>query len=571
MEATQLNPSRLILSKVGLVVVILSALLVGYSVVVLSQPQRFVFSSGNNAISTMGSVAKQTHSHSIEIERVPCNIVALANTTSTTTTTTTTDQPSSSNDMHALHFRVNLESFHCQLERNVAHRAQESVAFVPFVYFDILECPPAYESSTFQLSAFTETTLFMGWVGPRYAVKDGCGIYKAKVPVVEKQEIVSIYLYWTSRKRGYSNRISDIHWAHNAKSIVDNGNFTMADMINFIGNEQIDYLQNYLDAIPGMPFTFMFDHSKKKYTSFDREQLPDCSEVPISSWVPAGVHHHEDDEHPEENWPFASARCSFREMELAELNDKLRGMRIKFLQDSHGGFINTVFREMMCPEVSEEDYFEAHNDCPNHTHNFAICYRFFRAVYDSAEFVSDFDFLSVALRQGSLTSCKEVLGIGLFNATIIAIPTWIFVYETREGWDNIITSIESLLNNCKAAFPDLYRNHIVLLQTTTAIESRPFDDLTESWRGIHNYNIEHVSASLLDRLGGLVDGIIPVFDMTYAKSNFFPTFSDNVHLLETGYRYIAQAQAAAVISAMKFRNMKNTLTNPRWFAGLPAE
>ena len=563
MEGIQANRSRFMISKVGLIVVILSAFLVGYSVIVLSRPQQFGYLSGNNAISTLGSVSKQTSSHSIEIERLPCNIVALFNST--------TNHSSSANETNALHFRVNLESFHCQLERNAARRNQEPEAFVPFVYFDILECPPAYESSTFHVSASTETTLFMGWVGPRYAVKDGCGIYNAKVPVVEKQEIVSVFLYWTSRKRSYSNRVSDIHWAHHAKSIVDNGNLTIADIRNHIGKDQIDYLQTHLEAIPGMPCTFMFDHSGNKYTSFDQEKLPHCSEVPISSWVPAGVHYHEDDLHPEENWPFASARCSFREMELTELNDKLRGMRIKFLQDSHGNFINEVFREIMCPEVSSGDYFEAHSDCPNHTHNFAVCYRFFRAVYNSAEFVSDFDHLSVALRQGSLKSCKGLLGIGLFNATIIAIPTWIFVYETREGWDNFITSIESLLNNCKAAFPDLYRNHIVLLQTTTAIESIPFDDLTESWRGIHNYNIEHVSALLLDRLGGLVDGIIPVFDMTFAKSNFIPTFSDNVHLVGTGYRYIAQAQAAAVISAMKYRNMKNTLTDPRWFAGLPPE
>ena len=65
-------------------------------------------------------------------------------------------------------------------------------------------------------------------------------------------------------------------------------------------------------------------------------------------------------------------------------------------------------------------------------------------------------------------------------------------------------------------------NLIVLIQTTTAAGSDPKGDPMDGWRGIHNYNIEYVSSLILERLGSLVDGIIPAFEMSYAMFKYFP-------------------------------------------------
>jgi hypothetical protein len=501
-----------------------------------------------------------------EPQQAECRIEALINSTTANTNTSETDT-----------FRVNLDSFRCLLlERDgvVTQQDQEPASSsVPFVHFEILECPPAYESSTFRLFASTENSHFMGSVGPRMAVKDECGIYMAKAPVVVESNTttVTLHLHWTSRRRSYSNRISDVDWAYNAKKRKDEGNLTDKDMINLLGEDRLDFLQNHLVPIPGTPFHFRYnnsedvvEHQHASSVTGGRDKLPDCVDIPISSWSPVGTYFQTD---MNENL-FASARCTFRNRGLQDLADNLRGMRIKYLQDSHGGAINTVWTTIMCPELTDTQFFELGYECPNRTSPFMFVYRFFRAVYSNSDFQTDFDGISVAMRRGSSSSCRQFLGLGLYNATIIAIPTWIYVYETREGWDDLISSMESLIHNCREKFPDLYSKHIVLIQTTTAVDSAPSTDILNDWRGIHNYNIEQMSALIQDRLGNLVDGIIPVFEMSYAKTEYR---ADGIHLTGTGYRDIAQVHAAAVMSAMNVRHMQNTLEDPRWFVGLPME
>lgn len=492
-----------------------------------------------------------------EPQPAKCNIEALIDSSSTPANTSKTDM-----------FRVTLDSFRCWLEERagvITEQGQEPSApsSVPFVHFDILECPPAYESSTFKLLASTEHSHFVGSVGPRVAVKEGCGIYRAKVPVVVDSNTtytsVSLHLHWTSRRRSYSNRVSDVDWAYNAKTRQDAGNLTTEDMLNFLGEDRLDYLKNHFEPIPGMPFNFTYNNSEDVVQQ--RDELPDCVDIPISSWPPVGTFFQTN---VSEN-QFASARCNFRNRDLQDFTESLRGMRIRYLQDSHGGNINEIWTSIMCPELTHGQFFESGYICPNRTTPFTFAYRFFRAVYDNSDFQRDFDGLSLAMRHGSLSSCTQLLGLGRYNATIIAIPSWIYVYETREGFENLISSMESLFHNCREKFPDLYNKHIFLIQTTTANEERESKDVLNSWRGIHNYIVESVSQLVQDRLGKLVDGIIPVFDMTYAGT----TYQDGMHLVKTGYRDVAQVHAAAVMSAMKVRHMKNTLEDPRWFVGLP--
>ena len=493
-----------------------------------------------------------------DIEILPCSIQELMNST--------TDEPTA-----ATYFHVKLDSFYCQLERHggAQFKAESTNSFVPFVYFEISECPVQYEASTFRISASTEDSHFMGSVGPRFAVRDGCGIYKATVPVIEGSKTISIDLHWTSHRRYYTNRISDVDWAYNTKSRIDSGTLSVAEVMERVGEDRLDYLQNHLEAIPGKPFTFLFENRDNKHVVPPRKELPDCSEVPVPLWAPVGVFQNAD-HNSLVKWSFASSRCNFGYKGLDELSERLRGMRIKYLQDSHGDFILESWVKMMCPGFSTKEVFDHKYNCPNRTHTFNVVYQFFRAVYLGVDFKNDQDGISNAFRQGSLSSCTGLLGLGMYNATIIAIPTWIFVYETREGWNNIITAIESLLHNCKEHFPNLYDKHIVLIQTTTAVTSDLIHEPLQGWRGVHNFNIEYVSGCIHRRLGRLVDGIIPVFEMTYARLNYDP-MRDLIHHSVTSYRDIGQVHAMGVISAMKARNMQSDRLDTRWFEGVPLQ
>jgi len=522
--------------------------------------QKFIYNE--NELRVDSSIPESLHGERVNknIEIIPCSVQQLTNSS----TPTQQDKRASTNE-NAKRFLVRLDSFHCQLEREYASESPPAT-FVPFVYFEISECPIEYEASTFRISALTQDHHFMGWVGQRVAVKDGCGIYKAKIPIVHSNEFASVHLHWTSHRLSYTNRLSDVDWAYNAKSLVDQHNLSDLEVREHLGEDRIDFIQNHLEAIPGMPFNFTIEKGDLELSSPGPEKLPDCSDIPVSHWTPAGVLH------SGESWKFASSRCSFHDKGIDELNERMKGMRIRFLLDSHGiDYLAPAWKALVCPQSpSANDFFLHDYDCPDHNNTFVFAPRFFRAVYSDSNLKSDFDGISAALRQGLPSACKDILGLGLYNATIIGIPTWIYVYETKEGQDNIITSIESLLQNCKERFRILYKDHIVLIQTSTSVTSDPQEGLAEAWRAIHNFNIESFSASISQRLGPLVDGIIPVFDMTYAKEYFEPLSSDVHHSRKT-YQNIAQVQAMSVISAMKTREIQNTLEDPRWFANFPLE
>ena len=444
--------------------------------------------------------------------------------------------------------------------------------FLRFVEFQILECPPTYSASSFQLQASTSQSRIMGYVGDRYAVKDGCGIYNASVAVMDgsSKNDVSVDLFWTSDHLHYSNRMEDIEDATHIKTL----GLRKENVTALLSPERMGYLRHHLERIPLFPVRFHVEQNHSIPT------LPDCATIPIRDWTPVGVFNEDQNgttlkEDSAKPWPFRSSKCTFPKRNLTELSLKLAGLRIKFLGDSHGGYLMEEWRALMCPEMKSDAYFNLDYECPYRNNTFHVAHRFFRAVYTfkNGTIEGDMDGLSVNWRKGDTKSCRELLGLGLYNATILPIPTWPFVYETQEGLDSLLVAIRSMVENCRTRYPDLFEKHILLLQSTTAIDSIDLvdpDDPDRSWRGIHNYRIQVFTKTLESELGDLVDGIIPVFELTYARSVSVPT-TDGKHLPKSSYAELINVQATAVMSAMKARGMKLTSGDLRWFVGQDLE
>lgn len=255
--------------------------------------------------------------------------------------------------------------------------------------------------------------------------------------------------------------------------------------------------------------------------------------------------------------------------------------------NSHMGELHYEAMGVMCPELSpvvnDSQYFERGYDCEFRNNSFNFAYRFFRMVFTD-DFEHDFDAISSNLRIGSPKSCREILGLGLYNATIITIPHWIFVYETQEGLNNILISMQSLFDNCQESHGDLMKDHIFILQSATARDAMP-EPIKEqdvdaapwhSWRGIHNYRVEQFTYAMQDKLGQYIDGVIPFFEMSFARTVDIRT-KDGIHLPKSSYRDMLHVQWTAVRSAMKFSRgldlpiMRQDDPRARWFSGVELE
>ena len=244
--------------------------------------------------------------------------------------------------------------------------------------------------------------------------------------------------------------------------------------------------------------------------------------------------------------------------------------------NSHGENVCNEVYHIMCPELENAGLFFQHKyDCPNRNNTFVHAHRFYRAVFRQ-DFENDMDGISRNFRIVP-QSCRQFLGVGLYNATIIMTPHWLFVYETQEGLDNYLISLQSLIENCKRIHGDLMKDHVILLQSATARDSLPFGtsggidkNPSHSWRGIHNHRVEKYAHAMKEKLQHHVDGIIPVFEMSYARMWTTRT-KDGTHLRTSAYRDIFRVQMAAVRSALKFRLgtdlplMNATDPHARWF------
>lgn len=231
---------------------------------------------------------------------------------------------------------------------------------------------------------------------------------------------------------------------------------------------------------------------------------------------------------------------------------------------------------LMCPGAEDAPYFARQCDCDTRNNTFNFAYRFFRMVF-AEDFESDMDAITRNFRLGSSKSCREILGLGLFNATIITIPQWIFVYETQEGLDNVLINLQSLFENCKES--PWMKNHTFLIQTASARDAMPEGEVdmpSHSWRGIHNHRIEKFSRDIQEKLRHYVHGIIPFFEMSHARAVAIPT-KDGIHLPKSSYRDMLHVQLSAVRSAIKYSRgvdlplMKMDDPKARWFSGIAME
>jgi len=382
---------------------------------------------------------------------------------------------------------------------------------------------------------------------------------------------VILSLYWTSDRRHYSNQRHDLMWA---------GHYFMAPphtkkkLEMQLTSDRKDFLQGHHEAIRGSPFTATMAKIKKgDDTSRDDVRMtssPSCATVPIAAWPPVGVRKEKvaairtninndtvvdtrqgeeapsgsvsDEEWRQSRWPFASAWCHFPQYALAEIRELLRGLRVRVLGDSNALKTFAAWRDVACPELRLAGTIApgiTRTDCDQsaaakagnrtvgpHENPFQVVYRVWKAVYRwdtvSSEHPGlDWDGLSTSLRNGHPTACRNFLGLGLYNATILSLPTWLFVYESAEGRENVLTSVESIFVYCAEKHPVLFKKHVFLLQTPTALDSAPqragVQLVDEVWRGIQNYQIEMFSKRARERLGKYVDGVIPVFELTYAR------------------------------------------------------
>lgn len=515
------------------------------------------------------------HGNSGEKKEIPCQLLGIGGSTNINL-----NAQDNSNNITA-----DASRFHAStLDSWACHQEDTDDYFLVTLKFQIRECPPKYSASSFQLRASTPASRVMGHVGNRYKVKNECGIYNASVAVmdyVSNSGAVDIELFWTSGFRHYSNHIKDITDAHTVKEAS-----LPEDQIKVMfTDERLAYLQRHLDRLPNFPIQLQIQVSRATFNN-DPLLLPDCGTIPLDDWNPTGVFDGpvNDTSHlapPDEaaRWPFRAARCQFHARTLPQYNELLAGLRIKFLGDSHMTETHYEALGLMCPEMEDKAYFDRDYDCNVRNNTFNVAYRFFRAVFQE-DFDSDMDGLSRNFRMGSSKSCREILGLGLFNATIITIPHWIFVYETQEGLDHILTSFQSLFENCQVSHPALMKDHIILLQSASARDAQVDENAAkapwQSWRGIHNHRVEDFSRAVEHKLRHYVDGIIPFFEMSYARTVTIRT-KDGTHLPKSSYRDMLHVQWSAIRSAMKYSRgldlplMQIDDPGARWFAGLEKE
>lgn len=487
--------------------------------------------------------------------------------------------------------------------------------FAAVVSFHILECPPSYSSSTFWLQSSTSRSRSIGHVGDRYKIADGCGWYRARLPIIDQDletklpedceetkpsnsSLMSdsslmpkaiIELFWTSEYRKYSNQVHDIVESHEIKT----KDMSLEEIEATLSSSRLQFLESHLDTVPGFPLVVeipsfpdgtrveerapliinsTFDHWNSTFAS----EVPPCSDIPMVQWTPVGVIN-DDIQNPIESkahpWFFRPSQCFFPNYSLKYLNEKLAGLRIRLLGDSHMQYVNKQAKSVICPG-HDQDLFKTNYECPIQANDFVYGWRFFRAIFKS-DFSSSMDGLSHNLRHGKPESCRQIFGLSLYNVTILTTPTWLFVYETNEGWDDYLLSIENLFETCSKLYPEEMANHVIIVSSPTSGSPFPRGKSGEAWRGNLSHRQEAFTKILYERIGHLVDGIIPIFEMTAARAWVLPP-ADGVHHFGQSYYEFFLIHMSAILSAFKYRGiqlprMTPGLNETRWFTGLPLD
>jgi hypothetical protein len=207
---------------------------------------------------------------------------------------------------------------------------------------------------------------------------------------------------------------------------------------------------------------------------------------------------------------------------------------------------------------------------------FAFANRYFLGVLKLEG--GDHDGLSSTMRQVNNEVCLDFFGIGLYNATIITTSSWVFVYETSEGLYDYLQSLRNSIEFCREMYPEQMSNMVILVQTPLAsdvILSRPSSEYSAEWRQNHNFRQEAFTHVMYKELGGLVDGIIPVFEWSLAR-NWMNHTRDGVHLHNEYYAELFHVQTMAIMSAMKSKGWQLPLMSvnderTRWFHDVPLE
>ena len=462
--------------------------------------------------------------------------------------------------------------------------------------FEVLECPPAYTSSSFHVHSVSPAgTVHAGTVSGRWRTEDGCGRYNASVPVAaddlgaasdvtlnngEGSEMcglrrpVAIEAFWTSGHRMYANRMDDMKTSQRIKDNL--ANLTSDEIASLLGEDRLAYLSRHLVSLPGFPAALELPSPDDDGVGGPLRPLPNCSAVPIDEWRPVGVTSLSGLNGTDDGRTFSSPNCAYAPYDRSDLNHWLAGLRIRYLGDSHGEFENLIVMSAVCPETaSRGDFFHNRYECPeagvDGTNNtFAFGWRFFRGMLLPDG--SDYDGLSRDMRMVRPESCSRFLGVGLGNVTIITTPTWLFVYEVDEGLYEYIHALRDVLTLCRKLHPDEMERMVVLLQTPTAADVFPDLKKTDSdeWRANHNFREEAWTRRLRSELRDHVDGIIPVFEWTLA-SNWRGRTRDAVHMSGNYYEEVFHVQVSAIVSAMRFGKGWDVprTGGERWFAGVP--
>jgi hypothetical protein len=489
--------------------------------------------------------------------------------------------------------------------------------------FQIIECPQRYAASSFHVQARTHQTVFAGSVGPRFKVEEGCGYYNATIPIVptsgyynannesksdgmtcgednptaitypQKHAFYTIEAFWTTEYRNYANRLEDKNDAW--KLYEEKEKMTSQQIADLLGHERLHYLTHHLDVLPSFPIILELVNRHDiaalkedtedllKQPHRDMSSLPNCTDVPIAEWLPVGIRNSVNNIGAVVP-TFQSHKCNYLALDRTELNHWFAGMRVKYLGDSHGQFESDYVFQLTCPEAKSSDVFfrdnyscsmESTNNAGTRKNTFAFAYRFYRAIMHLTG--GDHDGLSTNMRQATIEACTKFFGIGLYNATVITTPSWLFVHETKEGLYDYLRSLKNSIQVCRRIYTEKMNNLVLLVQSPiasdvllTSLEQKTYD-----WRQNHNFRQEAFTRTMYEELEGVVDGIIPVFEWTLAR-NWMQGTSDGVHLKGSYYGEIFHVQTMAIISAMKNKGwqvpvMAEDDERVRWFDGVPLE
>jgi hypothetical protein len=466
--------------------------------------------------------------------------------------------------------------------------------------FQIIECPQRYAASTFHVQARTSNTVFAGSVGHRYKVEEGCGYYNATVPIVppeaQNSRIKSIRChnstidspsliieaFWTTEYRNYANRLEDMKKALLLYE-TKNENMTTDYIAELLGPDRLSYLRHNLDVLPSFPIGLELPDNILGSFTLKPEEMPNCSEVPIQDWLPVGIVNKYG---PQGNHllHFQSHKCNYRYLNRQELQYWFAGMRVKYMGDSHCENESKYVFQLTCPEANTTSIFYEDKyrcsmpseDASQSRNSFAFAYRFYRGIIH--ETGGDHDGISTSMRQATKIVCTKFFGIGLYNATVVTTPSWIFVYETSEGLYDYLHSLKNSIEYCRRVYPEEMDKLILLIQSPIASDvtlpqlAKPVE---LNWRQYHNFRQEAFTQAMYSELGGLVDGIIPSFQWTLARNWMNNTF-DGMHMEESYYEEPFHVQTMAIISAMRSKGWRVPIVSAnddqaRWFDGIPLE